>query len=107
MKTSSACCRSAMRPEYLAEFEAAGVAPPSDLPLRDQAEAFREPAVRIQQSVTRKVILAGPELSGNVVAMNLAAVAVGTLKLLLWAMMIAVGIYAAMISGFLRASRKH
>jgi hypothetical protein len=106
VKTSSVSFRSAMRPEYLAEFEAAGVAPPSDLLLWDQVEAFREPAARIQQSAIRKVILAGPELSGNAIAVNLAAVAVGTLKLLLWAMMIAIGIYLAMITGFIRASRK-
>ena len=106
MKTSSVSFRSAMRPEYLAEFEAAGVAPPPDLPLRGQVEPLQEPVVQIQRSVTRKVILADPGISGNVVAENLAAVLGGTLMLLLWSAKIVIIVYAAMIIGFIRASRR-
>ena len=99
MKTSSVSFRSAMRPEYLAEFEAAGVAPPSDVPLRDQAET------RVENR-TRKVILADPGISDNVVAANLAAVAVGMLQLLLLASMLAIGMMIAVVAGFVKASRK-
>src|SRR5258705_10740705 len=95
-----------MRPEYLAEFEAAGVTPPSDLPLRDQAAPRWKPAIPIPQAATCKVILKHPGISGNVVAENLAAIAVGTLKLLLMATIITVGIFAAVITGFVRGSRK-
>jgi len=104
--TSSESSRSVMRPEYLAEFEAAGVAPPSDLLLRDQVEPLPAPATHIQRSATRKVILMDPRISANVVVENIAVVAVGTLKLLLSVMMIAIGMYAAIIIGFMSASRK-
>ena len=106
MKMSSASYRSAMRPEYLSEFEEAGIVPPSDLMLRGQVEPLQEPVVQIQRSVTRKVILADPGTSGNVVAENLAAVLGGTLMLLLCAAKIVIIVYAAMIIGFIRASRR-
>ena len=99
MKTSSVSFRSAMRPEYLAEFEQAGVAPPSDLPLRDQVET------RVENR-TQKVILTDPGISDNVVAANLAAVAVGMLQLLLLASMLAIGMMIAVVAGFVKASRK-
>ncbi len=70
------------------------------------SESSRSVTRADQQSSTRKVILAGPEIPSDVIAANLAAVAVGTLKLLLWAMVVAIGVFGAIMIGFVRASRK-
>jgi hypothetical protein len=65
VKTSSDCSRSVMRPEYIAEFEEAGVDPYSSVTLTDRLETLPEPAKNIQRPRTRKVILSQPQRSNN------------------------------------------
>jgi hypothetical protein len=88
-----------MRPEYLAEFHAAGVEPYSRGELRDQPETVREPAIQIQHLRTRKVILSRPAQSNaDPMASNLAGIAVGLLIVLAIAAFLPVVIFVGMLS---------
>lgn len=104
MKTSSQYCRSEMRPEYLAEFEEAGIPPYSQVAF--PVEATDAPP--IERVRTRKVILDRP-MNGaptDAVAGNLAAVVFGVAVLFVVAVYVPAALFFAMMAGFLKANRR-
>jgi hypothetical protein len=62
VKTSWVPSRSEMRPEYLAEFEAAGIDPRSIAVWGQWANTVEESVTHVAQRRTRKVILSQPTL---------------------------------------------
>lgn len=109
MKTSSESSRSAMRPEYLAEFEAAGIPPPPDLPLRHdgrQAETVLRPTRQGPSVWTRKIILPQPgTTSADRMTSDVAAI-IGGLLIVLRIAIIPLIIVGALVAGMLAAERK-
>ena len=102
MKTSSPYCRSEMRPEYLAEFEAAGVPPYSQV-------AFPAPMPPIQpeRRTTRKVILetSTSAPTADPVGQNLAAIVVGASLVFIIGLFLPIMVLAFM-GGIMKASRR-
>ena len=105
MKTSSECSRFVMRAESQAVSADVVVESLPSAVLPSQAKIVAVPAMQDEQPKTRKVILAPPGMSDNDVATNLTAVAVGTLRVLAWAVAIAVAIMVGLVWGCLRGAR--
>ena len=101
MKTSSPYCRSEMRPEYLAEFDAAGVAPYCQVSFPTPVPA-RQP----EQRRARKVILDSPSraINHDPVGSNLAAVVLGVAWVMLIGLLPMV-LTLAFLRGILKAGR--
>ena len=102
MKMSSPYCRSEMRPEYLAEFEAAGIPPYSQV-----AFPVETPTLLAEPARTRKVILDRPtQDSGDGVAENLAAIVAGMAMLFAVALALPMAFLFGVISANRRANRR-
>jgi hypothetical protein len=109
VKTSSVCSRSAMRPEYLAEFEAAGLDPHAGAAVERPIIA-QESAARARPLRTTKVILSQP--APQITSAEVAGVVCDVFKLIWYLLLvslspliIAVWI-ASVVAGGSRAGRR-
>jgi hypothetical protein len=109
VKTSSESSRSAMRAEYLAEFEAAGIRPPADLPLRHegrQAEIALGASEQVPSGRVRKIILPPPGATrADLLASDFVAIGGGLFIVLRIAVMALVAM-GALVAGMLAAERR-
>ena len=125
MTTSSPYCRSEMRPEYLAEFEAAGVPPysqvrfpPPSYKAHRHEEAAQRPyliassapadhEIQCEATRSRKVIFDAPgRYATSAVAANVAAIVLGVGIAFVVGFVIPMMLVFAFLRGVTKASRR-